>query len=245
MSEAMTRRSTSVVRSYSQMFQVGCSLSIAPGISGMRIANTTFVPSYEPSMSRTSHRPPVTRSVMLTSGTSGAARSRSHTSAPAVKVSSSRTSMSSSSVRSAGRGLRTYATGTSSTTGSGDWPLPMFTSPSCPVAQPASATAASDRIRDVVFVTGISIHSGRYRRYFTTECGHTTASRTTETIWYPLNTSICTQIDRSRFEPTLTWVAGECRGSETLPTLRPADIFARSSESCERVEHGNAFVARS
>ncbi len=41
----MTRRSTSVVRSYSQMFQVGCSLSMAPGISGMRIENTIFVPS--------------------------------------------------------------------------------------------------------------------------------------------------------------------------------------------------------
>ena len=55
-------------------------------------------------MSRTSQRPAVTRSVMLVSGTSGAARSRSHTSAPAENVSSSRTSRSSRSVRSSGNG---------------------------------------------------------------------------------------------------------------------------------------------
>ena len=45
MSDWITRRSVSVGRSYSQRFQVGCSLSMSPGISGMRMAKTIFVPS--------------------------------------------------------------------------------------------------------------------------------------------------------------------------------------------------------
>ena len=82
--------------------------------------------------------------------------------------------------------------------------------------------------RDVLFVTGISIHSGP--RSVTSRQNASRLRHGPQATWYPLNTSICTQIDRSRIEPTLTCVSGECRGSETLPARKPADIVARSFE---------------